>query len=173
MEAALQQRIVGAIVLVTLGVIFIPALLDGAGYKSRHVQDIEIKEKPAFPPLSQKKVDPIATPLQQNKKQPEKVQQTDPKQAEPKQAHKTPVHKKPVKAFALQVGTFGSNENAEKMRNKMRKAGHTAFVDKFTVKGKTNYRVKIGPELERDALEKIKKALKKSKKIDAFIVNHP
>ena len=64
MEAPLQQRIVGAIVLVTLGVIFIPALLDGSGYKSRQVQDIEIKDKPAFPPLSQKKLKPIPTPLE-------------------------------------------------------------------------------------------------------------
>ena len=55
MEAPLQQRIVGAIVLVTLGVIFIPALLDGSGYKARQAKDIVIREKPKFPPLSQKK----------------------------------------------------------------------------------------------------------------------
>jgi DedD protein len=48
MEAPLQQRIVGAIVLVTLGVIFIPALLDGSGYKSRQARSIEIKDKPYF-----------------------------------------------------------------------------------------------------------------------------
>ena len=63
MEAPLKQRIVGAIVLVTLGVIFIPALLDGSGYKSRQVQDIEIKEKPDFPPLSSKRVEPIPNPI--------------------------------------------------------------------------------------------------------------
>ena len=66
MEAHLQQRIVGAIVLVTLGVIFIPALLDGSGYKSRQVQDIEVKEKPEFPPLKQKQVKPVPTPLEKN-----------------------------------------------------------------------------------------------------------
>ncbi len=163
MEAPLQQRIVGAIVLVTLGVIFIPALLDGSGYKSRQVQDIEIKEKPEFPSLSQKKVEPIPTPLQKNKKQQKKVQQADPKQA----------HKKPVKTFALQVGTFGSNENAVKMRDDMRKAGYTSFVHKSTAKGKTSYKVRIGPELERSVLEKVKKEIKKSKKIDSYVVNHP
>ena len=68
MEAPLQQRIVGAIVLVTLGVIFIPALLDGSGYKSRQVQDIKIREKPEFPPLAQKKLKPIATPLEKIRK---------------------------------------------------------------------------------------------------------
>ena len=63
MEVPLQQRIVGAIVLVTLGVIFIPALLDGSGYKTRQAKDIVIREKPAFPPLSQKKLEPVPTPL--------------------------------------------------------------------------------------------------------------
>ena len=163
MEVPLQQRIVGAIVLVTLGVIFIPALLDGSGYRSRQVQNIEIKEKPEFPPLTQKKVEPIPTPLQKNKKDQEKVQQADPKQA----------HKKPVKTFALQVGTFGSNENAEKMRDKMREAGYTAFVHKSTTKGKTSYKVRIGPEVEHSVLKKVKADIKKSQKIDGYIVNHP
>jgi len=163
MEAPLQQRIVGAIVLVTLGVIFIPALLDGSGYRSRQVQDIEIKEKPEFPPLTQKKVKPIPTPLEINKQQQVKEQKAEPKQ----------VHKKPIRSFALQVGTFGSNENAEKMRDQMREAGYTAFVHKSTSKGKASYKVRVGPELERSVLEKIKAELKKSKKIDAYVVNHP
>ncbi len=163
MEAPLQQRIVGAIVLVTLGVIFIPALLDGSGYRSRQVQDIEIKEKPEFPPLTQKKVKPIATPLENNRKEQVKLQQADPKQA----------HKKPIKSFALQIGTFGSNENAKKMRDQMRKAGYSAFVHKSTAKGKAIYKVRIGPELDRSVLDKLKAKLKKSKKIDGYIVNHP
>ena len=163
MEAPLQQRIVGAIVLVTLGVIFIPALLDGSGYRSRQVQDIEIKEKPEFPPLTQKKVQPIPTPLELNRQEQVKVQKADPRQS----------HKKPVKSFALQVGTFSRNENAEKMRDEMRKAGYPAYVHKSTSKGKTSYKVRVGPELEHSVLEKIKSDLKKSRKIDAYIVNHP
>ena len=163
MEAPLQQRIVGAIVLVTLGVIFIPALLDGSGYKARQVQDIEIKEKPKFPPLTQKKVKPIATPLEQNKKANTEALKADPKEP----------HKKPIKTFALQIGTFDNNKNAEKMRDKMRKAGYTAFVHKSVSKSKTTYKVRIGPEIEHSVLEKIKTTLKKTHKIDGYIVNHP
>ena len=163
MEVPLQQRIVGAIVLVTLGVIFIPALLDGSGYRSRQVQDIEIKDKPEFPALTQKKVKPVSTPLEMNEQEQAEVQKADPKQ----------VHKKPIRSFALQVGTFSRNENAEKMRDEMREAGYAAFVHKSTSKGKTSYKVRVGPELERSVLEKIKAELKKSKKIDAYIVNHP
>ena len=163
MEAPLQQRIVGAIVLVTLGVIFIPALLDGSGYKSRRVQDIEVKEKPEFPPLTQKKVTPIPTPVEKIKETQVKAQQADPKK----------LHSKPIKSFALQIGTFSSNENAEKLRDKMRAADYTAFVQKVVAKGKTSYKVRIGPELERSVLETMKKEVKKSHKIDAYIVNHP
>ena len=163
MEAPLQQRIVGAIVLVTLGVIFIPALLDGSGYKSRQVQDIKIREKPEFPPLTQKKLKPIATPLEKIKKNQLQVVKPD--------AEK--IHKKPVKSFALQVGTFTSNENAEKLRDKLRKAGYTTYVHKVQSKGKTSYKLRIGPELEHSLLEKIKADVRKSHKIDAYIVNHP
>jgi DedD protein len=92
-----------------------------------------------------------------------KVQKTDTRQS----------HKKPIKSFALQVGTFSRNENAEKMRDEMRKAGYPAFVHKSVSKGKTSYKVRVGPELEHSVLEKIKSDLKKSRKIDAYIVNHP
>ncbi len=163
MEAPLQQRIVGAIVLVTLGVIFIPALLDGSGFKSRQVQDIEIKEKPEFPPLTQKKLAPVPTPLETIKKTQSTALKADVKQP----------HKKPVKSFALQVGTFDSNENAEKLRDKLRKAGYSTFVHKVKSKGKTSYKVRVGPELELSVLEKAKMDVKKSFKIDGYIVNHP
>jgi len=163
MEAPLQQRIVGAIVLVTLGVIFIPALLDGSGYKNRQVQDIEIKQKPEFPPLSEKQVAPIPTPLEQNKKANQLVLEQDTEQP----------HKKPVKTFALQVGTFDNAVNAEKMQKQIKKAGYNTFVHKSSSKGKTTFKVRIGPEVEHSVLEKIKADIKKSHKIDSYIVNHP
>lgn len=163
MEAPLQQRIVGAIVLVTLGVIFIPALLDGSGYKSRQVQDIKIKDKPEFPPLTQKKLKPVPTPLEKNKTQQDQALKSDPKKP----------HKKAIRSFALQVGTFSSYENAEKLRNTLRKSGYTTFVHKSQSKGKTSYKVRIGPELERSVLDKWNKDLRKSHKIDAYVVNHP
>ena len=149
MEAPLQQRIVGAIVLVTLGVIFIPALLDGSGYKSRQARSIEIKDKPTFPPLTQKKLEPVPTPV-------EKIKVA---QAKAVKADKAAPQKKPIKSFALQVGTFATAENAEKMRNKLRKAGYTTFVYKVQSKGKASFKVRIGPELEHSVLEKTQKEL--------------
>jgi DedD protein len=163
MEAPLQQRIVGAIVLVTLGVIFIPALLDGSGYRSRLANNTEVKEMPKFPPLRARKVESVPTPVDEIKIQHIKALEKDTKQA----------HKKPVKTFALQLGTFDSNSNAEKLRDKLRKAGYTAFVHQVQSKGKTSFKVRIGPEIEYSVLKKINQDIKKSHKIDAFIVNHP
>jgi DedD protein len=159
MEKVLRQRLVGAIALVALGVIFIPALLDGSGYKSRHERAIEIPHKPSFPPLSQVKVKPIATPVDKRKKEVEKKKKTRPP--------------KPVQSWALQVGTFGKRSNANAFRDKLRKAGHSAYVESSKSDGKTSYRVQVGPELEKARLEKLKTRFKKEMKIDGFIVRHP
>lgn len=163
METPLQQRIVGAIVLVMLGVIFIPALLDGSGYKSRQVQEIPIKEKPAFPPLTQKNLKSVPTPLEKNKQSMDKALEVDPRKPD----------RKRIKSFALQVGTYETYANAKKMRDRLRRAGYTTFIQKSQVNGSVRYKVRIGPELEYSVLDRINTALKKSQRIDAYIVNYP
>lgn len=165
MESPLLQRIVGAAVLVALGVIFIPALLDGSGYRSRQVQDIRIKEKPAFPPLSHKQVKPLPVPFKKTEKSSDKTSSSGTR------GHGRSV--KPIHAFALQVGTFHNNENAEKLRDKLRKAGYASFVVPVVEKDRKTYRVRIGPELEKFRLLQINKKIKKKFKLDGYVVNHP
>lgn len=157
MEKKLQQRLVGAVVLVALGVILVPALLDGSGYKSRHERNIEIPEKPVLPTLEEVKVEPvaIASPIEERRKQVEQK--------------KKEVPAKPVQSWALQVGTFSQESNALAFRDTLRKEGYTAYVNK----GKENYRVRIGPELEKASLVELEAKFKAEKKIDGFIVNHP
>lgn len=159
MDKALQQRLVGAVALVALGVIFIPALLDGSGYKSRQEKIVEIPDRPSFPPLSQKTLEPIVTPIDKRK-----VEVAKKKKSEPV---------KPIQSWALQVGTFGQEDNAKSFRDKLRKAGHPAYVDKSTSGGKTSYRVRVGPELDKARVEKLKTRFKSELKIDAFVVRHP
>lgn len=158
MEIELKQRILGAVVLVALGVIFIPALLDGSGYRSRETRSIEIPLPPKFPPLSQTTLEPVATPVD------EKIEVVVKQQKQPSAA--------PVQAWALQVGTFSSKENAESYAKGLQKDGH-AYVDDSLVDGKKVYRVRIGPELDRERLEKLKDKLIAERKIKAFITTHP
>jgi DedD protein len=158
MDKALKQRILGAIVLVALGVIFIPALLDGAGYRSREKHTVAIPLPPKFPPLSQTTLEPVATPIDNKIKQ---VVEEQKKQAAT-----------PVQSWDLQVGIFSTKASAESFAKTLQKEGH-AYVDSTTVDGKNVYRVRIGPELDRARLEKLKDKLNTERKIKSFITTHP
>lgn len=168
MDTHLQQRIVGAIVLVTLGVIFIPALLDGSGYQSRQIQNIEISDKPEFPPLSQKLVDPVPTPLQVSREADQKVSSKG-----GDEPARVAAPDKPAQAFALQVGTFENESNAGKLRDKLKKAGYMSYIQATDKDGKPSYKVRIGPNLQKSQLETVRDEVKKTFKLDGYIVNHP
>ena len=161
MEKTLQQRLVGAAVLVALGVILIPALLDGSGFKSRHDRSIDIPVKPLLPTLKEEKLKPvaIATPVDIRKKRVEQKKKDNPP--------------KPIESWALQVGTFSKETNALAFRDDLQKQGYLAYSEMTESEGKKSYRVRIGPELEKTKLEKLKEKLKAEKKIDGYILKHP
>lgn len=164
----MQQRLIGAILLVALGVIFIPVLLDGSGFKSRYSRSIEMPPEPKFPPLSEITLEPVVPTHVKQKSAKEVVKK--PESSKPKT--KT-VLKQPGNAFALQVSTVTIKDNAYALRDKLRKDGYLAYVESSTKNGKTSYRVRIGPELEKSRLEKMKATLSKEQGLDGFIVNHP
>lgn len=162
MEKTLQQRLVGAVVLVALGVILVPALLDGSGYKSRHDRNIEIPVKPLLPPLKEIKLKkPVLTetPVAIKKKMVEQK--------------KKAVPAKPIKSWAIQVGTFSQKSNALALRDSLRKDGYLAYLENSKTNGQKSYRVRVGPEIEKDELEKLKLKLLVENNLNGFIVSHP
>lgn len=160
MDKTLQQRLVGAVVLVALGVIVLPALLDGNGYSSRHDRDIQIPAKPQFIVIEEElKPAVIAAPV-------------DARRETLEQARKE-VPSEPIQSWTLQVGTFSQEDNAVAFRTSLRKQGYTAYLKSGRNNGKKSYRVFIGPELEIAQLEKIKAKLKAEKNINALILRHP
>ena len=54
--------------------------------------------------------------------------------------------------YYVQVGAFGNAENAEKMKDKVSRFG-TATIQPIVTNGKTLYRVRLGPENAKKALE--------------------
>ena len=93
-DKQLKKRLIGAIVLVSLGVIFIPVLLDGSGYKSRHSRSIEIPKEPKFAPLTQLEVEKIKTPVEVRKEQSkQQLKSTEKKQQAQKKKVSNPVKK--------------------------------------------------------------------------------
>lgn len=163
MDKTLQQRLVGAVVLVALGVILLPALLDGDGYSSRHDRDIQIPAKPRFTILAEEKLKPVVveTPMDARR---ETLEQAQVRTAGPP---------KPIQSWTLQVGTFSQEDNALSFRTTLRKQGYTAYLETSRSNGEKSYRVFIGPELEKAQLEKIKAKLKAKKNINALILRHP
>lgn len=180
MDRALKQRLIGAIVLLIMGVIFIPLLLDGAGHNARFSRDFEI---PAEPEIKIKSWDELkeipansvpskaATKLKKpdSKKQAAVSKQTKPGLSAEQKADP----RAKLKAWVLQLGSFGQQTNAQVLQDRLRAKGYRAFIVKSKNAGKTRYKVRIGPDLDREKAEKIAKQLKKTENIDSIVIAHP
>lgn len=152
MDRKLRKRIIGAIVLAAILVILVPEWLDGAGHNSRYNTNVEIPDKPEFKPIASymETTDSEATINKRIK------------------SEESSVH-----AWALQLGSFSKEANAEAMRDKLRAKGYASYVDVLKKPNRTSYRVRIGPELDKQHLEKIKIELSKKEKMKGMLVQHP
>lgn len=194
MEITVKQRLAGAIVLIALGVIFIPMLLDGAGMKEkdrlelrmppkpkydfpRHIEELPLPE-PAEEDVPEKPaatVSESASPARRPR--PEKTEQTvkaAPKAEEPLKEESpptVPANRNPaLDSYVIQVGSFGDRKNALLLRDKLRKAGFTAYVESVTSQGKVMTRVKVGPVVKREEAESLLQRLDKQMKLQGQII---
>ena len=194
MDDRLKQRLVGAIVLVALAVIFIPMILDGEHGKTLPPFGQAIPEKPAvLKDLDAKKIPPVVVPpapaiverqivdkdTPSLKPDNPSAVKTAPKTAPPATTDsgsdtvKSPVVKKTVKAWVVQVGSFSSRKNALALSSKLRKQKYRAFVEAIKTNASWNYRVRVGPEVRRSSAEEIQKKLRTTLKINGVIMEHP
>lgn len=195
-ETNLKVRLVGAIVLVSMAVIFIPMILDGREATGMTVGESNIPNKPAngfiskiIPLTPTMEVKPVVTKklvikkglsAQVAKKAVENpVKQQPQTQSTPLKVSKTTKRKTPpqpkvgLSAWAVQVGNFSSKKNAYALQDKLRKQGFAAFVETIYAKDTPSFRVKVGPELKRELAEKLRKKLASIHKGRTFIVKHP
>jgi DedD protein len=169
MDLRLKHRLVGAVVLIAIGVIFIPMLLDGPPMAPDPVTLERIPPQPGedyvprridltLPPRDQAPVaPPAATP--------------EPTTSAPADAPATG----PAGGWAIQLGSFSKPENARALRDRLRKEGYIAFDEAIAgPDGKTTTRVRIGPELDRAVLERQLARLQKDPAFAAAIIlRHP
>jgi len=64
-------------------------------------------------------------------------------------------------SFAVQLGTFGSRENADKLVRDMSAKGFAAFIAPYTKEGHELYRVRVGPTRDRAAAEALAAQLRR------------
>lgn len=215
MDFVLKQRLVGAVVLVALAVIFIPMLLEGpdrnlvpemAPLPEPEDQDIsqplerfpqpgEIPDEPgqsvlqAEPavaadssgadgegdiplPLPEPEVEaapaqPEAAPpaAAQASRPPEAAAQSDTREAAGSAG--------PLGNWIVQVGSFSSEQNALRLRDRIRKEGFATQVEKVVVSGKTHFRVRVGPYLERDEADRDRDQLAARLDLKGRVLSYP
>lgn len=170
MEQPLKQRLIGATIVIALAVIFVPMLI-GKKPSIPETVTIEIPEPPTdidtrILPLPEN-TDEVLAEVKINKK---KVVITKP--TIPKPPKNEPVEG--IKAWVVQVGSFGDKKNADALSASLIKAGFTAFVDAGSINNNDVYRVKIGPELSKEKADKLAAEIKtKQKLLKAIVIQHP
>lgn len=176
MDEGLKKRLVGATVLVSLVVIFVPMLLEDEPVVETGIYKTNIPPKPArdfssrviptedeqlaIPPASHRPqivpLQPPPAPVVVEKPEPA----PSPSTTEPA-APASPVvePREGLTAWVIQVGSFSSRDNAEKLVQQIRDLKYAAFMEQADVDGKTVYRVKVGPEVDRKLADKMLSSL--------------
>lgn len=186
-ESRLKQRLVGAIVLVALAVIFIPMLLSGGRETEMPVFGSNVPERsPAVKDIkhidieqrssSKTTVDnPQKVPISKKLPEPE-VKKKDSKSIIETIVGNSDDDKKPAikeTVWAVQVGSFNNRKNALGLKAKLQKKKYPAFVERIMKNNKPVYRVRVGPEISQKKAQAVKLKLKKEFKLDGLVVKHP
>lgn len=75
--------------------------------------------------------------------------------------------------FAVQVGAFKDQAEANKLREQLRAARFAAYVESLRTEQGQLYRVRVGPEAERGNAEKLRDAIKARFNLNGNVVRHP
>lgn len=76
-------------------------------------------------------------------------------------------------AWAVQIGAFKADSEANGKRDQLRQAGFAAFVEKINSDAGVLWRVRIGPENERADADAVKAGVKRRFGIDGIVVPYP
>lgn len=192
MHRRLKERLIGAAVLVMLAVIFIPMVLDDTSHTETEITESNIPERPANDFSS--RIVPLDEPPQAQTEQgsvlpepsPEVPAETDmedsgvagereviEQQQENREATTQDVGDVGLTAWVVQVGSFSSESNADALREKLQKAGFSAFVEPLKQDTRIYYRVRIGPELLRSNALTLKDRLKQQMDMQGDVLKYP
>jgi len=80
----------------------------------------------------------------------------------------------PTVGFAVQLGAFSTEADASALRDRARSAGFVAFHQRVATDSGTVWRVRVGPEADRAAAERLRGAIADSLGLrETIIVTHP
>ena len=76
-------------------------------------------------------------------------------------------------AWVVQLGVFGNLKTAIDLRERLRKAGHSAFTEEVTTPQGKALRVRVGPELDRAKALAVRDRLARETGQDGIVVAYP
>ena len=184
MDQRFKQRLIGAVVLVALAVIFLPMLLSGPVERTRVDIQLDMPTEPAAPETPEL---PDATMLEAPEPGEELAQQPAPEAPErmPEAAVPEPLAASeelqdetamagsdPAESegFYVQVGAFGSAENAERRADRLRADDYTVDIQRDDQNGEISHRVQVGPHADRETAETIAQQLADQHELSGFII---
>jgi len=169
MDQKLKQRLVGAVVLISLAVIFIPVILEGPDDEwTPRVQEIPVPPQIEYQaeielPVPDEAPSPAAetaTPAQppvpetQTADVPPPAEQPAPVKAEPVAEQPAASPAAAAGAWVIQVGSFSQQLNASGLRDRLKKTGYNSRLQEITSGTGKAWRVLVGPFDTRAAAEK-------------------
>lgn len=238
MDNLVKQRVIGAVVLVALAVIFVPMLLEkpedalgpvGSNLPAWPDQSVADRIEPLTLPEPPVEADPAQVVLDQpsadaaangDAAMAEAVQQSNQNAAatavtEPDAAATTTVTPAPstdtpvaapesapaaepapavaaspapvaaveaapeaaeskvLSGWVVQLAALSKQDNALALRERLRTLGYTAFVEEIKTANGVQYRVRVGPELERANAENLRNRLEEQVKIKGLVMKYP
>lgn len=194
MKDALKQRLVGAIVLAAIGVIFLPGF-----FKEQQGHQVDTRTQiPAEPSLPQVSFEsPRQNPDIQPAPEPETM--FIPPEPEPVADVSSPeavasassasapapnqtadtadeVPELPLgpdgipEAWVVQVASLSNQEAAARLRDELQAEGHKAYIRRVSTSNGSVTRVFIGPKLSRAEADKVKADVDKRLKVNAMVL---
>ena len=201
MDRALQERIIGAAVLVLVVVLVVPVFLDGPpeegeivservplpGQSDQETKTIVLDRDRSNPvPTNEPDERPATTPRPQpapvqveNRSAPEEAPaksrpaaQPDPEPVAQEPQPEPAAETSTTGMWAVQLGSFGNQDNAERLAADLRKEGHAAFLSQVSTPAGQRHRVRIGPQPDRAAAEAVAAKLRQAGH-DVKVLPHP
>lgn len=191
MDRALKERIIGAAVLVVFVVLIVPVFLDGPpeggeivservplpGQAAQDDSRTVVLERDRKEPVPATAEQAAPEQRQETARQPQPLAAAEtgpePKKPAPDPIPQAqPADSSPTGMWAVQLGSFENQQNAERLAADLRKQGFAAFLSQLSTDSGRLHRVRIGPQKDRESAEAMAARLQKAGQ-KGQVVPHP
>ena len=179
MDRALKERLIGATVLVVVMVLVVPVFLDGSP-ADRSAAPAMI-EQPIDLPGQQPDKDVRTVVLDRHRSEPLPARRRAAPAAGEAATPPAEIAAAPTKAdpkrsatglWAVQLGSFSSQANADQLAAELRQQGFAAFLSRLETPAGELHRVRVGPQRDRDSAQAMVTKLERAGQ-KGQVVPHP